>query len=881
VTYDETAPTLPAGNIDVNNSIQANTVTVQFDEAVTEALAEDVANWTVTNNGATITYDIATAVLSGGDTVTLTLEAVNPADNTTFITNAAVDAHIIVTPGVAITDLASNAYAGGAVTEAAGTHTKDAGAPTLTPVSIASNNAVTTLAKAGDTVTLTFTSSELIATPVVANVQIDGNNADAVNCVNGAASSVCTATRVMQAGDTEAAVGFTIDFADVSGVAGVQVAAVTDGSSVTYDETAPTVASVTSTSLNDYYNDPDTINVTVTFAENVNVSGNPLVTLETGASDGTCTLAAVSNSLTSTCTYTVADGHNSEDLTVNTIAGGVITDQAGNAIVSYAIPGGQNLADSSNIFVDTLHPVVEAGTNAGTVAAIFTQDATVTELHMGTYAWTAPVVAGYNPYTVTFDVSTEVDPDVSAAGWGSYRILLTATDLAGNTGSDTTDFTWSSLNVPIAGYNPANGATGAAVAAGTATITFAPADPTENITLLDATKVTIVKDSDSSDVSNGAASVSGGNNTSKVLNIPYDALANSTTYRINIYSGAISDEIGHINSDGVSYFTTVSNSDVTAPTISLTSVTPGQTSAAIIFQSTETGTAYIKYGLGSDYGYTTGTSAVTGGVNKTISLTDLTCNTLYHYSIYAKDASLNESHNLGDATFTTSACTATPNVVITTPSAGDTISGNYNVTFTTNGGASTAAQVSIDGGAWDNATSPYSVPTADLTNGSHTIRVKDTVATVTGYSDYVTFIVSNNTQPTEISVTKTNLVKRVATKNGEFADGWRWVLDVTLPTASTTLAMSFDNLTGAGTILAADHIRFYSAQSSDHTSANPIVIDAAGAGTAWSDTMTLNSDLDADATNGRQIQITVQAAVPSGSTSGAYSASYDIQATAD
>jgi hypothetical protein len=224
---------------------------------------------------------------------------------------------------------------------------------------------------------------------------------------------------------------------------------------------------------------------------------------------------------------------------------------------------------------------------------------------------------------------------------------------------------------------------------------------------------------------------------------------------------------------------------------------------------------------------------------------------------------------------------AAPVIAIVTPSAGDTISGDYNVTFTTNGGASTAAQVSIDGGAWDNATSPYSVPTTDLTNGSHTIRVKDTVATVTGYSDYVTFIVSNNTQPTEISVTKTNLVKRVATKNGEFADGWRWVLDVTLPTASTTLAMSFDNLTGAGTILATDHIRFYSAQSSDHTSASPIVIDAAGAGTAWSDTITLNSDLDADATNGRQIQITVQAAVPSGSTSGAYSSSYDIQATAD
>jgi predicted ribosome-associated RNA-binding protein Tma20 len=132
-------------------------------------------------------------------------------------------------------------------------------------------------------------------------------------------------------------------------------------------------------------------------------------------------------------------------------------------------------------------------------------------------------------------------------------------------------------------------------------------------------------------------------------------------------------------------------------------------------------------------------------------------------------------------------------------------------------------------------------------------------------------------EPTEISVTNTALVKRVATKNGEFTDGWRWILDITVPTASTTLNMSFDNLTGAGTI-SATNIRFYSAQSSNHTSASPIVITAAGAGTEWSDNMTLNADIDNDSSNGRQIQITIQAAVPADSADGAYSANYDIQA---
>jgi hypothetical protein len=53
----------------------------------------------------------------------------------------------------------------------------------------------------------------------------------------------------------------------------------------------------------------------------------------------------------------------------------------------------------------------------------------------------------------------------------------------------------------------------------------------------------------------------------------------------------------------------------------------------------------------------------------------LSCNTTYHYSIYGKDGSANES-TLADATFTTAACTVTdtqaPFVVTATPSNGAT-----------------------------------------------------------------------------------------------------------------------------------------------------------------------------------------------------------------
>ncbi len=158
---------------------------------------------------------------------------------------------------------------------------------------------------------------------------------------------------------------------------------------------------------------------------------------------------------------------------------------------------------------------------------------------------------------------------------------------------------------------------------------------------------------------------------------------------------------------------------------------------------------------------------------------------------------------------------------------------------------------------------------------SFDVVLTDAYGNVTTQMVQYRVVADTATEPTEISVT-TALVKRIATKNGEFDDGWRWVLDVTLPTASTTLSMSFDDLTGAGTI-DATNIRFYSAES-DHTSAGPIVIAASGAGTEWSESILLDTDLYSNIA-GRQIQITVQAAVPEGSTSGAYSASYDIQAS--
>ncbi len=54
-----------------------------------------------------------------------------------------------------------------------------------------------------------------------------------------------SAIRVMQSGDTEGVIQFTIDYKDFAGRPGKQVTETTDGSNVIFDETEPTLTSLT------------------------------------------------------------------------------------------------------------------------------------------------------------------------------------------------------------------------------------------------------------------------------------------------------------------------------------------------------------------------------------------------------------------------------------------------------------------------------------------------------------------------------------------------------------------------------------------------------------------------------------------------------------
>ena len=178
--------------------------------------------------------------------------------------------------------------------------TFDKTVPTLTSVSIASDNSTTTLAKVGDEITLSFTASESLHTPVV-TFQSGGNNISTADVVAGSGTS-WTAKYTANSSDTNGAVTFTIAFEDLATNDGTNVTAVTNGTSVTFDKTAPTLTSVSIASNNSP--GPTThakvgLEVILSFTASEVIQTNPTVVFQSGG-------AAITNA--GAITYATADG---------------------------------------------------------------------------------------------------------------------------------------------------------------------------------------------------------------------------------------------------------------------------------------------------------------------------------------------------------------------------------------------------------------------------------------------------------------------------------------------------------------------------------------------------------------------------------------------
>jgi Bacterial Ig-like domain len=191
--------------------------------------------------------------------------------------------------------------------------------------------------------------------------------------------------------------------------------------SITYDTISPTVTGVSSTLANGTYKAGQVIPLTVTFSENVTVTGTPQLTLSTGSPTTTpVNYSSGSGTNVLTFNYTVAASNTSADLdyaatTSLALNSGTIADPAtNNATLTLASPGATgSLGANKALVIDTTAPsaVGLTTTNAGTDRTLDLND------------------------TFTLTYSEAIDPSSIIAAWdgtGSRSVVVQAAHGSGN-----------------------------------------------------------------------------------------------------------------------------------------------------------------------------------------------------------------------------------------------------------------------------------------------------------------------------------------------------------------------------------------------------------------------------------------------------------------
>ena len=286
VLFDKTFPWLTNVGISSNNptsnssATSPNTITLNF------RASEPIF-------APTVTFKAGNTPVNGANTPT------NPSgDKLNWTTSYIADAGDAggtsgpVTFSVAFSDLASNAGTADTTVDDGSSVTFDMTPPLLTSVGIASDNAThPTLVSPDGVVTLTFTVDEPISDPLL-QVVFETNSQPVVNRLGNIPAITYTnatgdkrnwtAKYTAHQDDTAGLVSFTIGFTSLAGIAGAAVSNVDDGSSVTFEKSAPTVTSA-SIASNNATNTRAVVNniVTLNFVTNEQIQ-TPTVTFLSG-----------------------------------------------------------------------------------------------------------------------------------------------------------------------------------------------------------------------------------------------------------------------------------------------------------------------------------------------------------------------------------------------------------------------------------------------------------------------------------------------------------------------------------------------------------------------------------------------------------------------
>ena len=423
VTVDTTKPSVSinqaAAQADPTNASPMN-FTAVFDEPVNAA----------TFTGADVDLSNGTAT-TGAVSVT----EIAPNNGTTF------DVSVVVTgdgtiqptiPGNGIEDLAGNTNIASTSTD--NNITFDSDPSGLTSFTL--HNPATTPTNA-DTLVFRVTFDEDVRNVDSADFAIDSTSTAGITGVTVVSANVYDVT--VSGGDLADFVGTVgLNLAlgqNISDLAGNALPAGEPATDEIYtvDNAGPTIQAITSTTADGAYKVGDTINVTVTFSENVTLSGGTLdVTLDTG---DVVSIAAFSAADTASGSYTVSVGDTSADLDSTGIAlgRGILRDAAGNHAAG-TLPA-TTIADSSDIVIDTTAPAPTingptspTGSDPFTVAIDFGEVVTgfeSTDITVGNGSVNGLTDNGSGSYTVSIDATSDGQITVNIG-------VAVAQDLAGN-----------------------------------------------------------------------------------------------------------------------------------------------------------------------------------------------------------------------------------------------------------------------------------------------------------------------------------------------------------------------------------------------------------------------------------------------------------------
>lgn len=646
-----------SGSIDAAKPVLLSARTINT-TTVEATFSEDLNGSTVNGGGGEFTvagYAVSAASETAPGVVTLTV-ATMPTDAIPLVTYTQTPA-----VGGTLNDLAP--FPNTAVTPVSVTAV-DGVAPTLSSVTISSDNDGNVLAPewamVGNTATLTFTSSESIATPTVL---IDGMAATMTG-----GSTAWTATYTFVGNEADGTIPFSIAFADLAVPTpntGTTVTATNDLSSVFFDEVAPTVDAGTD--------------------KEVNALVNQLATTSDPAPASGIATYLWQNMTLSVGTITFGT-NTAEDTTISADTEGTYT------IRLIVIDNAGNVAFDEMTFIwDTTNPVAEAliapepqtGVliTAGTAKVRFDEpivllatSRVVLKNNSGTsYKGTVAVDSGD---------SKVLNIAYSGLDYGTvYDVIVkpdSVRDVAGNNvnTSFTAQFTTEiDTVVPVVNSASASGIT------------------TTSATLNVTTDEAAYCHYSTTDSEYNSMTAFGGPNTPTSHMTTLTGLTPSTGYDFYVRCVDTSAQANTMTTSAHISFTTATP-DTSAPIITnIQSTSISQTGATITWNTDENATSRVQYGLTSAYGTLSAPDLVADLMAHLVPLTGLTPGTTYHFRVLSNDAVSNAGTSV-DGTFTTNAPdpdTATPPVpsistgVATVNSDSYTISGTAGADTPVNG----------------------------------------------------------------------------------------------------------------------------------------------------------------------------------------------------